>query len=50
MNTIELIVETNNVSYMSHAKVKESGTHESLLKQSGEYAQSWALQAKAFMD
>jgi len=34
---------------MDRAAVREEGTHDGLLKQGGEYAHSWNLQAKAFI-
>ncbi|EIN13242.1 P-loop containing nucleoside triphosphate hydrolase protein [Punctularia strigosozonata HHB-11173 SS5] len=38
------------ILYMNHSEVKEAGNHDHLMKQQGEYARSWALQAKAFVD
>jgi ABC-type multidrug transport system fused ATPase/permease subunit len=34
---------------MNNSAVAEEGTHERLLKQQGEYARIWMLQAQAFL-
>jgi ABC-type transport system involved in Fe-S cluster assembly fused permease/ATPase subunit len=34
---------------MNDAAVEEEGTHDQLLKQQGEYARIWMLQAQAFL-
>jgi len=37
------------ILYMNDSTVEEEGTHEQLLKQQGEYARIWMLQAQAFL-
>ena len=34
---------------MNESSVVESGTHEELLKEQGEYAKLWQMQAQAFV-
>ena len=35
--------------YMNDSVVVEEGTHDQLLRQQGEYARIWMLQARAFI-
>ncbi|TFK85027.1 HlyB/MsbA family ABC transporter [Polyporus arcularius HHB13444] len=37
------------ILYMDHSGIVESGTHDGLLKNDGEYARLWKLQAQAFI-
>ncbi|KAF9229816.1 P-loop containing nucleoside triphosphate hydrolase protein, partial [Gyrodon lividus] len=37
------------ILYMDDSEIVEEGTHEGLLKENGEYARIWALQARAFI-
>ncbi|KAL0949113.1 hypothetical protein HGRIS_009200 [Hohenbuehelia grisea] len=37
------------ILYMNDSVVQEEGTHESLIRQEGEYARIWMLQARAFL-
>lgn len=39
----------NHIRYINDSVVLEEGTHDSLLKQEGEYARIWKLQAQAFL-
>lgn len=40
----------DRILYLSHGEIKESGTHESLLKQGGLYAETFKIQAKYYQE